>query len=209
MILVRHALTPMTGKKLSGWLPGINLSDEGREQAKATAARLSDIKIDAAFTSPLERCVQTAEIILQGRDMSATILEDLGEIKYGQWEGRSLASLYKTKAWKQLKSRPADFRFPGGETIREAQVRGMRAIEAIRTKKQGKVVLVFSHADMIRILVAGYLGLALDLYDRISVWPATATVMQLGEGQARLLKLAEGDGLAEIVQRSKQARSKV
>ena len=201
LLLVRHALTPMTGKKLSGWLPGIHLSDEGREQAKRTASVLSEVKIDAAFSSPLERCTETMEIILEGRKLSYEVVDDLGEIRYGDWQGKSLVSLYKTRGWKQLKARPADFRFPNGETIREAQVRGMSAIEKIRSKNKDKVVLVSSHADMIRVLVAAHLGLPLDLYDRMSIGPATVTVILVGDGTPRLMKLGEGGSLQEMVER--------
>ena len=198
LLLVRHALTPATGKKLTGWLPGISLSAEGRAQAASARDRLKDVPINAAYSSPLERCVETAEIIAAPHRMKVEVIEDLGEIKYGDWQGRTLASLYKSKAWVELRARPAEFRFPNGETIREAQLRGMSAIEALRPKHKGQIVSVCSHADMIRVVTAGYLGLPLDLYDRISIGPATVTAISLSGSVPRLLRLSDSGDYSEL-----------
>ncbi|MEO7804152.1 MAG: histidine phosphatase family protein [Actinomycetota bacterium] len=203
LFLLRHALTPITGKKLTGWLPGISLSEEGISQAKQAAARMADVPFSAVYSSPLERCVETAEFVSAACKKKVQKIEGLGEIRYGEWQGKSMASLYKSRAWKQLKARPADFRFPGGETIREAQVRGMTEIEKLRSKHKEQAILVCSHADMIRVLVAGYLGLPLDLYDRISIGPATTTVLHMTETVSRVLKMADSGSFEDIISRMK------
>lgn len=205
LFLVRHALTPATGKKLSGWLPGISLSEEGRKQAEALAVRLAHVPFNAIYTSPLERCVQTAEPVAKPRRMDLQTFEEMGEVRYGDWQGRSLKSLYRTKGWSELRARPGEFRFPNGETIREAQTRGMEGIETLRKRHRGKTVMVCSHADLIRLVVAGCLGLAIDLYDRISIGPATATVVYLGAGVPRLLKLSDSGTYEDVVARVKPA----
>ena len=63
MLLVRHGLTTMTGPVLAGRTPGIHLDERGTAQAQAVAARLAALPLRAVVTSPLERCVDTAEII--------------------------------------------------------------------------------------------------------------------------------------------------
>jgi probable phosphoglycerate mutase len=198
LLLVRHAVTAATGNRLSGWLPGHHLSEEGVRQAEAVAARLAGLPVKAIYSSPLERCRETAEIIARHHRPGVVTVDDLGEIRYGDWQGRSFKTLYRTKAWVELTQRPADFRFPGGETIREAQTRGVGAIEALRPKHKADMVIVASHADMIRLIVAAYLGLSLDLYQRMSIAPASVTALLLGDRIPHLIKLADSGTLEDL-----------
>lgn len=207
LLLVRHAVTGATGQKLTGRLPGFPLSEKGRAQAKAVAERLSKAPLRAIYSSPLERCAETAQFIAEHHRVDVETVDDLGEVDYGRWAGKSFKTLYASKGWNQLRAKPADFRFPGGETIREAQVRGMRAIEGLRQKHPKRAVLVCSHADMIRLVVAGYLGLGIDLYDRISIGPATVTTLNIGDGTPRLLNLGDSGTMSEIFETLRQAQS--
>lgn len=198
LLLVRHGATSMTGKKLTGWLPGFSLSQQGERQSEETASRLAHLPIKALYSSPLERCMETAQIIARPHRRKVQVIENLGEIRYGDWQGRSLKSLYRTKAWRELRARPGDFRFPGGETVREAQVRGMAEIEKVRKSHRGQMIVVCSHADMIRVLVAGYIGLALDLYNRMSISPGSVTALSMDELGVRLLRLGDTGSLSDL-----------
>ncbi|MGI8425705.1 MAG: MSMEG_4193 family putative phosphomutase [Actinomycetota bacterium] len=191
LLLIRHGLTDVTGKKLTGWLPGFSLSEKGREQALDAGLRLAETPLKAVYSSPLERCRETAEAVAEPHSLSVHNVRQLGEVHYGDWQGRTMKALYKSKAWADLKARPADFRFPGGETIREAQTRGITAIEGLRPKHKGQVVAVCSHADMIRLIVAGYLGLGLDLYSRISIAPVSVTALVLENATPHLVRLGD------------------
>jgi probable phosphoglycerate mutase len=198
LLLVRHAVTAATGTKLSGWLPGFHLSEEGVRQAEAVAARLASLPVKAIYSSPLERCRETAEFIAAHHKCGIQTMDALGEIKYGDWQGKSFKVLYKRKGWQELQARPADFRFPNGETIREAQTRGVSAIESLRPKHKRDLVVVASHADMIRLITSAYLGLSLDLYQRISIAPASVTAVLLGDRIPRLLKLGDSGSLDDL-----------
>lgn len=200
LFLVRHALTPVTGHKLTGRLPGFDLSDTGRSQAAETALRLAELPLSAIYSSPMERCLQTAQAIASHHRLQVRSVEALSEIDYGRWQGRTLSSLARTKGWRQLRARPGDFRFPGGETIREAQTRAMGAVEELRLEHPGKAVVACTHADMIKLVVAACLGLGIDLYDRISVAPASVTAVQLGEGVPVLLGSGDSGGYRDLVQ---------
>lgn len=206
LFLVRHALTPVTGQKLIGRLPGFSLSEHGRKQAEATGRRLSDAPLKAVYSSPLERCTETATAIAAHHKLPVQVREDLAEIDYGSWQGRNLKSLYGTNGWKLLKARPADFRFPDGETIREAQSRGMAAVEELRLKHKEKVVVACSHCDMIKLIVAGCLGLGIELYDRINIAPASITTIHLSEGPPRLINTSDTGGYSELFEGMKKAR---
>ena len=198
LFLVRHALTPVTGQKLIGRLPGFPLSEKGRAQAAATALRLADAPLKAIYSSPLERCSETAQAIAAHHKLPIQPVQDLAEIDYGAWQGRTLKSLHGTKGWKLLRARPADFRFPGGETIREAQARGMRAVESLRLKHRDRTVVACSHCDMIKLIVAGCLGLGIELYDRINIAPASITALHLSEGPPRLISTSDTGGYSEL-----------
>ena len=201
LLLVRHGTTPLTGSRLTGRLPGIHLSEEGVRQAKHVAERLAGLPVKAVYSSPLERCLETAAPIAERHRLTVSTVDDLGEVFYGEWQGRSFRQLYRLKAWRELQSRPAEFRFPGGETIREAQTRGIRAAEAMLARHRNQAVVAVSHADMIRLLVAGYLGLGLDLYQRIVVGVGSVTVISLGEWGPKLLRIGDSGTLEELGER--------
>jgi len=198
LLLVRHALTAHTGDRLSGWLPGISLSEEGRAQAVALAERLEPLKIDAVYSSPLERAVETARPLASSKGLRVRTREALGEVRYGDWEGRRLRTLAKTKLWRQVLMRPSETRFPGGETIRETQFRSVAAVGELRKAHPRHVVAAVSHADTIRLVVAHYAGIHIDLYQRLAIAPASVSVLWLGDGMPMMLKLNDTGTLDRV-----------
>jgi probable phosphoglycerate mutase len=81
--------------------------------------------------------------------------------------------------------------FPGGESIRALQHRGVDAIDDILGRHRKGAIAVVSHADWIKAVVAHYLGLHLDLFQRLVIDPASATVVAFGDGFPRLLRLSD------------------
>src|SRR3954471_3882336 len=173
----------MTGPKLAGWTPGLGLDERGRKQAEAVAERLRPLPFAAAVSSPLDRCLQTAETILAGRETPALEVDErLGECRYGDWTGQDLKVLAKDPLWKVVQAHPSAVVFPGpeGEPLREPPA---RAVAGIRANKEGDeadarpdtVWLACSHGDVIKAIVADALGLHLDLFQRISADPCSVT----------------------------------
>ena len=177
LLLIRHALTPHVGNRLSGWSSGVHLSDEGRVQAARLAERLHDVQVDAIYSSPLDRAVETAQPIARDHKLRVRQREEIGEVKYGELEGKSLKTLAKGKMWMRLRAWPSDVRFPGGESLRETQARAVAAIERLRVEHPKQVVAVVSHGDWIRLSVAHFLGVHIDLYRRINVDPASVSAV--------------------------------
>jgi len=177
LLLIRHALTPHVGHKLSGWSSGVHLSDEGRAQAARLTERLHDVQIDTIYSSPLDRAVETAQPIAKDHKLRVRQREEIGEVKYGELEGKSLRTLAKGKLWAKLQTWPSDIRFPGGESLRETQARAVAAIERLRAEHPKQNVAVVSHGDWIRLSVAHYLGVHIDLYRRINVDPASVSAI--------------------------------
>jgi probable phosphomutase (TIGR03848 family) len=180
LLLLRHAVTEHTGARLSGWLPGLHLSEEGRQQAKALAERLGPVPLDALYASPLERCQETAAAVADAKGLAVQTLDDLGEVRYGDWTGRELKGLAREPLWKVVQATPSAARFPGGESIFEMQARAVLAVERLRAAHPKQTVAVCSHADVIKALVCHYLGMHLDLVQRVAVSPASLTAIAFG-----------------------------
>lgn len=179
LFLIRHAVTPETGKRLSGRTPGISLSPEGKIMADELGERLSAVTFDAIYTSPIERCRETAAAVASGRRVQPKVNKAFTEADFGSWTGRTLKSLYKLKAWQELMISASRFRFPDGETLEEVQHRAVVAIEQLATQHRNQTVAVASHSDVIRVALAHYLGTPLDLIHRLDVRPASVSIIQL------------------------------
>jgi probable phosphomutase (TIGR03848 family) len=180
LLLLRHGTTDHTGKRLSGWTPGIHLSSQGLEEARALAERLAPVEIHAVYSSPLERCQETAAVVADRRGLKVSTAEDFGEVRYGDWTGKELGELAKTDLWRTVQFHPSGARFPEGESIHEMQTRAVGACERLRAAHPDQTVAVCSHADVIKAVAAHYLGMHLDLFQRLVV--ATASVTALGFG---------------------------
>lgn len=198
LLLVRHAVTARTGIKLSGWTPGVDLSEDGRAQAERLAERMGGVRIDAIYASPLERTVQTAEPIARAKGLEIRLGKEFGEVHYGSLEGRSLKALVGTKLWRRLRAWPSDVRFPGGESLRETQARAVAAVEGLRATHPRRVVAVFSHGDWIRLVLAHYLGVHVDLYQRIGIDPASVSAIEFHELGPHVRRLNDTGDLGDL-----------
>ena len=189
-ILVRHATNDWVKKgKLPGWTKGIHLNAEGHKQAQAAAERLKPLKLDAIYSSQLERAQETARYIADGRKLPVVVRTGLADLKTGEWTGKSVKQAARTKLWKAIQTRPTHTRMPGGESFSEMQGRLINELEQIRGAHPKGIVAVVSHADAIKSIVAYYLKLDLDHFQRIVINPASLTVIQVDDGMARLVRL--------------------
>jgi probable phosphomutase (TIGR03848 family) len=197
LLLLRHAVTEHTGARLSGWTPGLHLSEEGQRQAKELAGRLEPVPVDALYASPLERCQETAAAVAEAKGLDVETLEDIGEVRYGDWTGRALKELGREPLWKVVQSSPSAARFPEGESLFEMQARAVLAIERLREAHPRQTVAVCSHADVIKALTCHYLGMHLDLFQRVVVSPASLTAFAFGPGPY-LVRLNDTGGNADL-----------
>jgi probable phosphoglycerate mutase len=207
VLLLRHALTDATGKRLSGRLPGLHLSDTGRRQAELLAERLRPIPIAALYASPLERCMETAAAVAEGRGMQIMEAPDLLEVSYGSWSGRPFTQITKTKLWARLQQAPSTIRFPDGETLDEVQVRATRFLDGLAAAHAKKVVAVCTHADVIRLALAHYAGVHLDLFQRLTVSPASLTAILLGDRIPRIIRTNDTGTVEDLIPRRPPRRA--
>ncbi len=199
LILARHAVTAQTGPLLSGRAPGIDLSDQGREQAKVLGERLAGLPVAVVYASPIERTTQTAEAVAHHHGLTVQALPGVIEADYGEWTGGKLSELAKTDLWKTVQRAPSRARFPGGESLAEMQMRMVTALESVVADHPGQLVVVVSHADPIKAAIAHYTGVHLDLFQRIVVSPASVTVFELSAHGAAMLKCNDTGSLDELV----------
>ncbi|MEV0399480.1 histidine phosphatase family protein [Actinoallomurus sp. NPDC050550] len=196
LLLVRHGLTEMTGPVLAGWTPGVHLDERGRRQVAELATRLAPVSLDVIVSSPLERCQETARAILAGRDgLGVQTDERFGEVRYGEWTGRPLEELAKEDLWKVVQAHPSAARFPGGESLAEAQHRAVSAVREWNARLAPEATyLVCSHGDIIKAIVADALGLHLDQFQRVQADPAALTVIRYTELRPFLVRLNDVGG---------------
>jgi probable phosphomutase (TIGR03848 family) len=206
LLLIRHALTQATGKRLSGRAPGIHLSDEGRKQAEELAGRLSAVPLAAVYASPLERCAETAEAIAFPRGLAVLTVPELTEVDYGRWTGRSMPRLVRTTLWTKVQQSPSSVTFPEGEGLIDTQRRSVAALEEIAGRHPRSVVGVVSHADVIRLVLAHYAGLHIDLFQRLIVSPASVSAVALGDRIPRIVRMNDTGGLEDLARRTRPRR---
>lgn len=193
LLLIRHGVTASTGSRLGG-RTDTALSDTGRQQVKEVGARIATLPVRAIYASPLARTWQTAEIIGQAVGVSPTACEGLLEVDYGRWTDRPLKAVARTRMWPVIQALPSLASFPEGETIRRAQVRAADAVEELVARHRRGMIIAVSHADVIKALVAFYLSLPLDAFQRLHVSPASVSVLQLSPGGRPVLLRFNDDG---------------
>jgi probable phosphomutase (TIGR03848 family) len=201
LLLIRHAVTQATGRRLSGRTPGIHLSEEGRRQAEQLAGRLATLPLAAVYASPLERCLETADAIAGPRGLAVSRVPELAEVDYGRWTGRSMPQLVRTRLWKKVQQAPSSVTFPEGEGLVDAQHRSVAALEEIAERHPRAAVAVFTHADVIRLALAHYAGLHIDLFQRLIVSPASVSAVALGDRIPRILRMNDTGVLDDLARR--------
>ena len=199
LLLVRHGENDYVVEgRLAGRTPGVHLNQKGRCQAQAVVDRLADLPVAAIYSSPLERCRETAEPLARARNLPVRTHAGLLEVDYGDWQGGKLKELGKTAEWQRVQHHPSRFRFPRGETLREMQNRLVDAIEAIRSNHPGEVVVVFGHSDPIKSVLAFYLGTPIDLFQRIMIDPTSVSIVALREAGCAILRVNDTGPLPDL-----------
>jgi probable phosphomutase (TIGR03848 family) len=216
VILARHGRTVANATGvLAGRSPGIGLDDVGLRQANDAARRLEGLPLAAAVTSPLERCKDTAAILLKGTGVRARVERGLTECDYGEWTGRPMKDLVKEDLWKVVQAHPAGVRFPGGEAMAEMSARAIRSVRAWDAKVAAAdgddaVWLAVAHGDVIKSVLADALGVHLDAFQRIVVDPASLSVIRYTPQRSYVLSMNTTEGsLAHLARQQELPEQKL
>lgn len=186
LILARHGRTTANATGvLAGRSKGVRLDDHGLEQARAAGQRLAGLPLAAIVTSPLERCRQTAREMRRFQPEAPPVAPErrLLECDYGSWTGKELKVLAEEPLWSTVQAHPSAVTFPDGESMAQMMARSVAAVrdwDARVEAEHGKdaVWLAVTHGDVIKSILADALGMHLDLFQRISVDPASLSVIR-------------------------------
>jgi broad specificity phosphatase PhoE len=189
LFVVRHATHSLVGRVLAGRMAGVGLNQEGREQAQRLAARLGREKVDEVLTSPLERARETAGPIAARLNCVIHTAKEINEIDCGGWTGLSFEALSKDPRWSHWNEARAGAGAPDGETMQAVQTRAMGLVRRLAVRAGG-IVLV-THSDIIKAIVAAVLGLSLDRHDSFVIDPASITTVQMFGETGRIVRMNE------------------
>ena len=207
ILLIRHAVNDFvkTGK-LAGWTEGVHLNEEGKAQAEALGARLADAPLAQIYASPIDRTMETAAAIAKSHPhLQVKENREIGEVRYGDWEGKKVSDLQRRKMWAVVQEYPSRAYFPNGETMLGVQTRIVNAIEALAREHPRQMIALVFHADLIKMALAHYLGMHLDVFQRIVISPASISTLQLGHSRPFIIGMND---IAHVLALKKQQPDK-
>jgi probable phosphoglycerate mutase len=187
ILLIRHGENDWVGKRLAGHLPGVHLNPKGQEQAQELATKLQNLQFRAIYSSPLERAMETAQPLAAVTNLQIHSRQDLSEINFGDWQGKTIKQLQRLKLWKTVQKHPSQMQFPNGESFKSAQQRLVNCLEEISQNHEATdLIACFSHSDSIRLLVSYYLDMPLDSFQRINISTASISALAITKDQIYL-----------------------
>jgi probable phosphoglycerate mutase len=192
-LLIRHGLTDAVGHRITGRLPGVHLNDTGRSQAARLPDRVARWKIDAIYSSPLERARETAAPVAEKLGLPVRPEISFAEFDFGEWSGMLISELDQREDWKRFCHFRSGLRAPGGEMLPEVAIRFVSALQTLLTQHPDQIVAVFSHADAIKAGLMHYLSIPFDHIHRLDIQPASISVLRLRDWgpQVQAVNLSE------------------
>jgi len=188
LYLIRHAATEAnlaTPPRLQGRRHNPPLAKLGIQQAAATRDFLAIRAIDACYTSPLLRSVQTATIIAEPHGLSPIPVEGLTECDIGAWEGMDWQQIRYLDAenYHRFMNDPSESGYPKGENFAQVALRATAALDDILTRDQGKTILVVSHHIVNRTFLATLLGIGVSQARTVSLENCGISVIVREDGK--------------------------
>jgi broad specificity phosphatase PhoE len=191
VLLVRHGQTRsnVTGHYM-GWSEE-DLDEVGYRQVRQLASRLAGLPIASIYTSPLKRASTTASIIAEPYGIKAKALDDLIEIKLGDWQGLHESEIAQRwpEMWQQSRIDPSGLTMPHGESFKQVVERAVRAFETVVVAERGHPAVIVTHDVVVRIVAAYILGVTYSIYRRIKIDNASLTVVGVTDGSKHLVTL--------------------
>ena len=192
VFMVRHGATVLSAEDRFAGATDVELSDEGREQTRRLAERLSHEKIIAVYASPLGRTVETAQILAAPHKLELQKRDGLREINHGRWEGmtrREVEEKYPEEAAEWEKD-PYTFAPLGGESGLAVTARALPVLIELVRKHPSENFLLVSHKATIRLLLSSLLGFDPRRYrDNLDQKPAALNIVDFRDATRARLSL--------------------
>jgi broad specificity phosphatase PhoE len=191
LFLVRHAAHDNLGGYLAG-RSAVTLGKAGLAQAERTAERLKRERFSMVYTSPRHRTRETAEAIARASQAPPPAVEDdLDEIDFGDWSGRTFDDLNTDPEWQRWNAVRTLAVTPGGETFLGVQSRVVKLIARLVARHPDEACVIVSHADVIKAAICHSLGLTLDAWPRFDIAPASISTVAVDPWTAQVRTLNE------------------
>jgi broad specificity phosphatase PhoE len=185
-VLVRHAAHAWLGRGFAGRMAGVGLNEEGRQQAEQLVERLAHLPLAAIYCSPQQRTQETAQPLAARRSLAIGIDAAFDEVDLGDWTGRSFEEVRGQAAWQHWLAHRGSAQPPGGEPFAAVAQRAMAGLRRLERAHPAQQVLVVSHGDVLKAMVATAIGLSLDLLEGFDIAPASISILAMGEDWAQL-----------------------
>ncbi|MBM3141830.1 MAG: histidine phosphatase family protein [Chloroflexi bacterium] len=200
LILVRHGETAWNQeRRIQGGSSDVELSEVGRKQVERLGLALKETEIDAIYSSPLKRALDTAQAIASQHQLTVQVEPDLREMEVGELEGVSIAELGTSFSQFLLQWRQGQGleKLPGGESVVDLADRVWVTVQFIIKKHQQETVVVVSHFFAVVVTVCKALGWPLTCLERIRVQTGSISIIDLGDGHPYLVSLGDTCHLRE------------
>ena len=191
VILVRHGETEWNRREIFRGRADVELNERGREQAKALGAALEGRNLDAVYSSPLSRAVETAEAIAQPHGVPVEIEDGFIDFDYGIWQGllRDEVQQRYPRVYRDWTERPHTVKIEGGESLRMVRRRAMQALIRIVGRHQDGTVVIVAHRVVNKVVLCAVLELANSHFWRIRQDTCALNVFEWSDGGRFLIRL--------------------
>jgi broad specificity phosphatase PhoE len=186
LLIARHAAHDWLGRGFAGRRPEVALNAQGRQEAEALVGRLAGVPLAAIYCSPQPRTQQTAAPLVRARGIDIRIDGAFDEVDLGDWEGRTFDEVRDQPAWQHWLAHRGSGQPPGGERFTEVARRASEGLRRLVEAHPDQQVLVVSHGDVIKAMIAGVLALSLDNLERFDIAPCSVSVIAMGPERAQL-----------------------
>jgi broad specificity phosphatase PhoE len=199
LILARHGQTEWNVGKIFRGRADVNLDEVGARQAELLGKYLSNYELEAVYSSPLKRALDTATIVARYQKVGVHTAEGLIDFDYGKWQSLSeqqVKRLYPALL-NEWHSSPHKVRMPDGESLDDARGRVIESLTGVLSKHQGRVLLV-SHRVVLKVLICSLLGLDNSHFWNISQDVCGITVFNYVDGRFVLTRHNDTSHLKEL-----------
>ena len=198
ILLVRHGETDWNKERRIMGREPIGLNENGRRQARELREGLSDIGIEAVYSSPVARALETAEILCQGRSLAPIPEEGLVEVHYGEWVGKTFMEVRAMPGYVPYTQRLDTPVAPGGETLYQVRDRAMAFLSHVSELHLDGNILIVSHADWIKCVFMQLLSIPFEKIWSLRIDNATVCVLETEERGFRVLSFNHGADLGHL-----------
>ena len=191
VLLVRHG---QTNSNVTGFYMGWSDEDMnqlGYTQVCSLSSSLASLPIASIYTSPLRRAYTTAAILAEPHKLELQVLDDLIEIRLGDWQGLYMDEIRRRwpELWQQSRIDPSELTMPNGESFGQVTERAVRAFETVVAANLGKQAVIVTHEVIVKVLVAHVLGVLNSIYRRFEISNGSLSVIRVVNSNCQLAML--------------------